>query len=83
MTATRQTGMPFAQALQQTAQNVCLHRTFLRSALPCDVICRVNKTWLYPAKKSAVRAFRTFRISVICALSDGRKYPLFSAKSLD
>jgi hypothetical protein len=38
---------------------------------------------LYPAKKSAVRAFRTFRISVICALSDGRKYPLFSAKSLD
>jgi hypothetical protein len=33
--------------------------------------------------KISLHAFDTFCISAICALSNERKYPLFSAKSLD
>lgn len=29
----------------------CYTVLFLRSALPCDVVCHGNQTWLYPAKK--------------------------------
>ena len=29
----------------------CYTVLFLRSALPCDVDCHGNQTWLYPAKK--------------------------------